>query len=401
MRLLPFAILFILSLGAFAQVDPDRLIYYRACHKELDELSRKIPEQFEDPRCDKAMIEGAGNLQSILSDLKLEDYFRYVAREKKDKNSEVIKFLKDCTKKRSAFHLLVGGLALEAYDISFLDKENPSLENKRDGRAPEGYELKKYYGSQPEACFKTGFKGALFQSTSSDHVVFSITGTEGSPIYSSGKEREKYPSEGSSLVGGLLGFRKKKGLEISAKDKDKEDWAPITGQKQFKSSCAQQMIKDAVELAKKSGKKIVFTGHSLGGALAQALSYRVQEQLEKELPNHTPVEAVTFMAAGGQALVRPIKHQTLSKLRSTSYTSLGDIVSGFGTHIGEMREMVRTPEYESKFETRELPVLETHTLDLPSFKPLEESLQIFSQDRAQRNSEYMRRINFKDNQPKD
>ncbi|MFP5386111.1 MAG: lipase family protein [Bacteriovoracia bacterium] len=391
--------IFILS-NARAQieeVEAPALKYYVSCHKKLSEEMKKYPQKFEAALCDVSHIEqNFDSILKVVEELPRKNHMDYVAREKDASNEAIQEFLEKCMKETSDFHSKVGDLALEAYDISFLDRENPVLENGRGGEPPEGYKVSKYYGHNPESCYQTGFKGALFTSVDGKHVVFSITGTEGSDTYSNGKKRETYISQKSAL-GGLFGGGSKPTV-VSAKDKDKEDWFPVTGSKQFSTSCAREMIRDAIDIAKKEGKKITFTGHSLGGAVAQGMAYRVQQSLlgeEKEFP---PVEAVTFMGVGGRGLVKPVDEKVASSVDSISYVSLGDIVSGFGVHMGEIRELIRKEEYEAKFKSKELGLLETHSLKLDSCQPLENSLHISAVQRSQRCSAYFQELNKPVNQ---
>lgn len=364
---------FIILTIAFSQEENARITYLASCHKELeDSLTCEAPATLE-----------VSNMNDIVETLGLSDDIRYRERERCGTYDEI---LKACTERTAKFHEKMGALALESYDISFLNRNEPNLENLNGGKAPDGYKVEKYYGQQPEECFQTGFKAALFSSTTSDHVVFAITGTESSETYSSGKKRETYLSSGGGAMS-MLGMGSKKATTVSAKDKDKEDWMPTTGRKQFTSSCAKQMIRDAVELAKSQKKKIIFTGHSLGGALSQAIGHEVQTALLRDQVDAPPVEVVTFMSAGGSSLVK-MDEKVDQRLRSTVYVSLGDIVSGFGGHVGEVREMVRKDEYEQQFKEQKLSVLETHTLKLQEFRPLKESLNIKATDISKRVNKY-------------
>ena len=376
--------------GQVNETESTSLKHYVSCHKKLDEEIKLNPEKFQSDECDTSLAENDfDDFKEVVDHLNHKNYLKYASREKNLKNREMQEFLERCLQETSDFHSKVGSLALEAYDISFLDRKNPVLENVRGGLPPEGYKVSKFYGHNPESCYQTGFKGALFASEDGKHVVFSITGTEGSSKYSSGKERETYLSQKS----GMLGFGSKKTVVVSANDKDKEDWFPITGSKQFSTSCAQQMIEDAVKVATQEGKRIVFTGHSLGGALAQALSYRTQEELLKEKEDYPPVEVVTFMGVGGRKLVGSYDQKKADIMNSTSYVSLGDIVSGFGVQVGEMRELIRKPDYEEKFKSKELGLLDTHTLKLDHCEPLGDSIHISAVQRNQRCSAYFQEIN--------
>jgi predicted esterase YcpF (UPF0227 family) len=222
-------------------------------------------------------------------------------------------------------------------------------------------------------------------------VVFAITGTEGSETYRSGKNRETYSSSKPSLLG-LIGHNKPVGSEISAKEKDKEDWTPVVGGRQFQSICARRMMADAMEYATKHNKRIVFTGHSLGGALAQSMGYAVQRRLMEQNPDTRPVEVVSFMSAGGRGIVKKSESNVEKKLNSVMYASRGDIVSIMGRHVGEIREMVRTDEYEQQFRDNAKPMVETHNLDMSGFRDLAESNHVTGQELSKNFHEYSRAL---------
>lgn len=344
------------------------LKFYIACHEAL-EIKLLAENQTHDLCLNPIPLPEIQSIQQISSELALETFERFKAREK---HPEYQIFLRECHITQSKFHRDIARLTMESYDISFLNREAPQLENDRNGAMPEGYKIEKYYGHNPEACYQTGLKAALFIPDEGDHVVFAITGTEGSDTYRSGKKRETYLSVKPSAFG-LIGHSKPVGSEISAKEKDKEDWTPIVGARQFRSECGQQMMADAIEYATKHNKRIVFTGHSLGGAISQAMGYEVQRRLMLQNPAARPVEVVSFMSAGGRGLVRKSERQVEQRLNSVMYASRVDIVSVTGAHVAEIREMVRTDEYEQEFRTLKKPVLETHTLEMSGFKDLGES----------------------------
>jgi hypothetical protein len=382
-------ILLALPLYAFSQTDslekPEELKhlkYYSICHERLED---KINQ--EGGECELPGLPNLSEINGMAKDLKISEYLRYYQREQA--GGENIKFLEDCSKAEGQMHAEIGLLAKEAYDISFLDREKPNLENNNKGLPPNGYKVEKYYGNNPEECFQTGLKAALFVPPKGDHVVFAITGTEGKATYSSGKERETYISKKKD---GVLGILSSTGKTISAKDKDKEDWIP-TGEKQFSATCMEQIIRDATVLATKQNKKIYFTGHSLGGALSEAAGHVVQRNVMAVNPNAEPVNSITFMSAGGRKLTNEPTKELKRRYNNVAYVSLGDIVSGWGSHGGEIREMIRKDEYEEKFRNKELPVLDTHSLELSNFRPLNESMYITGQDFGRRYAEYGRSLN--------
>lgn len=366
------------------------LSYYSFCHKEYEKTHSQENLDVSKVCEDYNTFPTPENVKNLMSALGIDTFLRYKAREEDKSNPEAIVFLNACADKKSAFDREMGMLAAEAYDISFLDKENPSLENKNGGKAPAGYSIAKFYGNSPD-CYNTGFKAAQFIPEKGDHIVFAITGTEASPEYSSGKTRETY----FSMKKEMMFFGAEKKVEVSAKDKDREDWLPITGAKQFASSCAKQMITDAVELAKKSGKKIVFTGHSLGGGLSQALAYSVDKKLIDGKIPHERVQSVTFMSAGSRGLIPGPDIAVLNDMDSVVYTSLGDIVTTLGLHIGEIREMVRTEEAEKEMEDADDLMGSAHKMNLNLFKDLKEAKSVSGQELSARLNLYSAEHNKK------
>lgn len=369
------------SFSAFTQIDNSSvsLKYYGRCHEKLDE---------NDKACEIDSGPDLTEINTLSSTLGLSNYLRYHKRENTPGDHH--HFLKNCSKEEADFHTDISRLALESYDISFIDRNNPSLENNRKGLPPDGYTVGKFYGNTTESCFQTGFKAALFLPTKGDHVVFAFTGTESSPTYSSGKERESYLSRKKS---GLLSLVSSSGQVVSAKSKDQEDWLPVTGKKQFSNTCMKALMKDAITYATEHNKRIIFTGHSLGGALAQGVGHEVQKELLKINPNAKPLDSISFMSAGGRRLPKKILEATEARLNSVVYVSLGDTVSGIGSHVGEIRQMVRKDEYEQKFRNHELKLIDTHTFDLANFKPLEESTYITGQDMGRRFGNYSKELN--------
>lgn len=360
------------------------LKFYIACHEALE--AKLLAENQTHDLCQNPIpLPEINSIQQITSELALETFQRFKAREN---HPEYQAFLGVCQNTQALFHRDIARLTTESYDISFLNRETPNLENDRNGAMPEGYRVEKYYGNNPEACYQTGLKAALFLPDEGDHVVFAITGTEGSDTYRSGKKRETYLSVKPSTFG-FIGHTKPVGSEISAKEKDKEDWTPTVGARQFRSECGQQMMADAIEYATKHNKRIVFTGHSLGGAISQAMGYEVQRRLLAQNPAARPVEVVSFMSAGGRGLVRRSERQVEQRLNSVMYASRGDIVSVTGNHVAEIREMVRTDVYEQEFSSLKKPVLETHTLDMSGFRDLAEAQHMTEKELGESFNEYM------------
>ena len=179
---------------------------------------------------------------------------------------------------------------------------------------------------------------------------------------------------------------------ISAFEKDKEDWGLTTGKKQFTTSCAKELLKDAENLSITKNKKIIFTGHSLGGSIAQAMSYSLEHSLREQKIENKRVEGVTFMAAGGYGNIARINDETMKKVDITNYVSLGDPVPNMSRHIGEMRELVRKDEIEAKFRSKELPLYEAHTLDMSRFQEFKKARYVTAPEMIERFNAYKKMI---------
>ncbi|MCJ2011862.1 lipase family protein [Methylobacterium sp. J-076] len=78
-------------------------------------------------------------------------------------------------------------------------------------------------------------------------------------------------------------------------------------------------------IQKNGGKKIIITGHSLGGGLAQVVSARITT---------FPVVGVTFNAPGMANLAGVVKFEKSNSPNVFNYRSENDPVSRVGKHIG-------------------------------------------------------------------
>jgi Putative serine esterase (DUF676) len=366
------------------------LKYYTSCHHEYDQTLDTKPK-IDMPALAKKYNIALDN-ENFLSFTKVmgaENFLRFKERENDPTQTEVIDFLKTCTDKTSQFDREIGMLASEAYDISFVDRNNPKLENKRKGAPPKGYLVAKYYGNTPE-CYDSGFKAAKFAPDKGDYVVFAITGTESRPTYSSGVTREQYKTVKHSVLDRLRG-KPPVTVTVSAKEKDQEDWLPPpVGKNQLATSCAKELILDAIADAQNANKKIIFTAHSLGGAISQAMSYKVEEALSEANTTHSPVKTVTFMSAGGRGHIKNINPAIEVKLDNVTYTSLGDLVPTTGSHISEVRIMKRTKEAEDDFINSTRAITNTHLFELSRFSDLKESKHVSYRDYLAENNQYTR-----------
>ncbi|MCH7958398.1 MAG: hypothetical protein IIB63_12685, partial [Proteobacteria bacterium] len=109
------------------------------------------------------------------------------------------------------------------------------------------------------------------------------------------------------------------------------------GEEQFGSRPFGNMIKDAREYSADSGKTVTFTGHSLGGGLAQAAAHEAAKQKDKE-DKPVKVRMVSWGAFGGRKLLEnaevPFKSDAAARIDATNYFVKGDSIAGIGRHIG-------------------------------------------------------------------
>ena len=367
------------------------LDFNEICHQKLETYLNSFGEQNKD-RINACLMSLSPELEieKLTKVLNQERLSRFTAREQIPLFAQ---FLKSCHDKQSEFHGTIQKFAVAAYDISFKNKEKPKSLS-----TPEGYSPTKFYGNVPDSCYNSGFKAAMFSpNENSDHVIFAIAGTEAENTYSDGSKRERFTVMRKS---GFFGGGKLKKKVLSAKDIDKEDWSTsnggATGTIQSRTKCAQELIDDAVRIAKEKGKKIVFTGHSLGGALSQGLSYRTKKILKDKSIN-TDIMSVNFMPAPGYHTVKPENRneQIANEVLAVNYVSPGDIVSTqqnnlvvkSGPHLGEVRYMVRKKELEDAF-IKGGKRINTHSLRPECYGSLGCSEHILGQEIFSRNLEY-------------
>ncbi len=113
------------------------------------------------------------------------------------------------------------------------------------------------------------------------------------------------------------------------------------GKRQYGSEAAQKMRENAAEYAR-NGKKVSFTGHSLGGGLAQAMAYDVGKASGKP----EVVSSTSFNSFGGKELIERTRTggekydpAHAAKLDAVNYRMADDKVSRIGTHIGAVKAM--------------------------------------------------------------
>ena len=109
------------------------------------------------------------------------------------------------------------------------------------------------------------------------------------------------------------------------------------GEGQFRSKPFGNMIRDAREYSADSGKTVTFTGHSLGGGLAQVAAHEVAKQ-EDEEDKPVRVRQVSWGAFGGRKLLEnanvTFDPDAAARIDATNYFVKGDPIAGIGRHIG-------------------------------------------------------------------
>ncbi|MBY0471463.1 hypothetical protein K2X30_09875 [bacterium] len=132
------------------------------------------------------------------------------------------------------------------------------------------------------------------------------------------------------------------------------------GKSQAWSPAFFKMVKDAVNYIK-AGGKVMFTGHSLGGALAEAAAYLTEFQLFRDdlsIDRRRGKVAVTsWNGFGGKEVVRklglPIYEDIAGEINSVVYRNEKDIVSKIGQPFGEVR-VIADPNYKPTMAERAL-----------------------------------------------
>lgn len=154
---------------------------------------------------------------------------------------------------------------------------------------------------------KTGFKGVVLENRKDGSRIYSIAGTE------------------------------------DMKDA-KADW--VRGANQFKSGPARKMVLEAAKAAR-LGLRVTFTGHSLGGGLAEAMAHESEKALERWRKSEefqrepAKISSVSWNGIGGKSMLEKAgesyDEKAARKVNSYAYKVDRDLVHGFGEHIGEER----------------------------------------------------------------
>ena len=104
------------------------------------------------------------------------------------------------------------------------------------------------------------------------------------------------------------------------------------GEEQFGSDPFDNMISDAQKYSKRAGKTVTFTGHSLGGGLAEVAAHEAAKD------KSVKVRMVSWGAFGGRKLLEnaevPFKSDAAARIDATNYFVKGDSIAGIGRHIG-------------------------------------------------------------------
>ncbi len=109
------------------------------------------------------------------------------------------------------------------------------------------------------------------------------------------------------------------------------------GEGQFRNDPFDRMIEDAQRYSKRAGKTVTFTGHSLGGGLAQVAAHEAAKP-EDEEDKPVKVRVVSWAAFGGRKLLEnadvPFDPKAAARIDATNYFVKGDPIAGIGRHIG-------------------------------------------------------------------
>ncbi|MFQ5765904.1 MAG: hypothetical protein ACE5GT_13350, partial [Rhodospirillales bacterium] len=110
------------------------------------------------------------------------------------------------------------------------------------------------------------------------------------------------------------------------------------GEEQFRNDPFGNMIRDAREYSADSGKTVTFTGHSLGGGLAQVAAHQAAKQKDKEKDKPVKVRMVSWGAFGGRKLLEnadvKFSPDAAARIDGANYFVKGDPIAGIGRHIG-------------------------------------------------------------------
>lgn len=99
-----------------------------------------------------------------------------------------------------------------------------------------------------------------------------------------------------------------------------------------------------------AARRLIITGHSVGGGLAETFAYLIQsKRLELGL-SPMAIDLITFNSFGGRALIEkiiPYDESVTSHLRAHNYFVEGDVLSTVGDHVGPQFSLGAPPDTTS------------------------------------------------------